>query len=308
MQSSCPDMNPMKNCCPEPTSQSIMDAGVLAVLRESQIFQTFFTAVSAFTGLRLALVSPDQWPPCRNPDGCKNPFCAFLLASGGNCEACCHSLQQGESIEPQTISCLGNLEETAVPVVLDGKIIGRLTIGPFLYEVSHHQKVRNLRQTLLKVPAIGKRVQTKYLRERVLSRTEYASLVRLLQVLATDLASHVILVGKGSTENPCVARAKEFVARNFSRPISLAEVARFANSNREYFCRLFKKSTGFTFSEYVRLIRVERAKALLRSSHSRITEIAHQTGFQSVSDFNRVFKTVTKMSPSAYKSRLASRT
>jgi AraC-like DNA-binding protein len=75
------------------------------------------------------------------------------------------------------------------------------------------------------------------------------------------------------------------------------EAARALDLNRFYFCKLFKKSTGLNFTEYVSRIRVEHARTLLINSNRRISEIAFEVGFQSLSTFNRVFKNVVGLSP-----------
>ena len=61
------------------------------------------------------------------------------------------------------------------------------------------------------------------------------------------------------------------------------------------------KATGLTFTEYLGRVRVEKAKQLLLNPHLRISEIAYDVGFQSLTHFNRVFHQVTGKSPSAYR-------
>jgi AraC-like DNA-binding protein len=68
-----------------------------------------------------------------------------------------------------------------------------------------------------------------------------------------------------------------------------------------YFCKLFKKATGLTFTEYLGRVRIEKAKALLLNPHLRISEIAYDVGFQSLTHFNRVFRQVTGRSPTAFR-------
>jgi len=71
-----------------------------------------------------------------------------------------------------------------------------------------------------------------------------------------------------------------------------------------YFCKIFKKTTGMTFTGYLARVRVEKVKNLMLNPHKRISEVAYETGFQSLSQFNRVFRRLAGESPSEYRERL----
>lgn len=71
-----------------------------------------------------------------------------------------------------------------------------------------------------------------------------------------------------------------------------------------YFCKLFRKVTGTTFTEFVSRTRVEKTKNLLLNPNLRISEIAYEVGFQSLTHFNRVFKTVVGESPTGHRGHL----
>jgi len=71
-----------------------------------------------------------------------------------------------------------------------------------------------------------------------------------------------------------------------------------------YFCKVFKTATGLTFTNYVARARIERTKQLLLNPHMRISEAAYEAGFQSLSQFNRVFRRVAGESPSTYRGHL----
>jgi AraC-like DNA-binding protein len=64
---------------------------------------------------------------------------------------------------------------------------------------------------------------------------------------------------------------------------------------------MFKKATGLTFTDYLSRVRVEKAKALLLNPHLRISEIAYDVGFQSLTHFNRMFRKIVGESPTAYR-------
>ena len=72
----------------------------------------------------------------------------------------------------------------------------------------------------------------------------------------------------------------------------------------QHFRKMFSKVTGMPFSRYVSCVRVERAKNLLLNRHNRVSEIAFEIGFQSLTHFNRKFKNLTGQSPTEYRRHL----
>jgi AraC-like DNA-binding protein len=65
--------------------------------------------------------------------------------------------------------------------------------------------------------------------------------------------------------------------------------------------------TGINFTDYVARLRIERARNLLLNPNLRISEIAFEVGFQSLTHFNRVFKRILGESPTEYRSHLAAK-
>ena len=77
------------------------------------------------------------------------------------------------------------------------------------------------------------------------------------------------------------------------------------NTSKFYFCKMFKKATGINFTDYLSRVRTERAKNLLLNPNLRVSEIAYEVGFQSLTHFNRVFKRILGRSPTDYREQLA---
>ena len=92
----------------------------------------------------------------------------------------------------------------------------------------------------------------------------------------------------------------DYIEENFESPITLEETAKILNINKDYFCRLFKKTTGVNLWEYINFVRITKAEELLKTDMS-ISEIAYKTGFSSLSYFNKVLKKQKKYTPSFYK-------
>lgn len=93
-----------------------------------------------------------------------------------------------------------------------------------------------------------------------------------------------------------------FVMEHFREPIRLHTVADLAYMTPNSFCRFFKKRTNKTFSRFLLELRIAHACQLLRgSSEMPIYEIAEVSGFKSLANFNRKFKTIKRSTPSEYR-------
>jgi AraC-like DNA-binding protein len=103
-------------------------------------------------------------------------------------------------------------------------------------------------------------------------------------------------------------KARKFIKEHSTEELSLSKVAKAANISRTHLSEKFKQITGTNFVEYVARARFEKACELLRDVDLRVSEIAFAVGFQSLSQFNRVFKKFSGKSPSAYRAIYSRRT
>jgi AraC-like DNA-binding protein len=102
-------------------------------------------------------------------------------------------------------------------------------------------------------------------------------------------------------------KARKFIQEHSAEELSLTKVAKAANISRNHLSEKFKQVTGTNFVEYIAWTRFEKACDLLRNSNLRISEIAFAVGFQSLSQFNRVFKKLSEESPTQYRTASAKR-
>ena len=101
-----------------------------------------------------------------------------------------------------------------------------------------------------------------------------------------------------------VRKAREYIMKNRANSLSLKEVAKASGAGAFHFCKVFKKTTGLTFSDYVSRVRLEDAKAGLLNPNRQVGEIAYDVGFQSLTQFNRVFKRIFGQSPTQFRAHL----
>ena len=104
-----------------------------------------------------------------------------------------------------------------------------------------------------------------------------------------------------------ILKARNFIHQHFTDQLSLSSVAKAAGISPGHLSEKFRQITGINFVDYVGRIRVERACARLANGDRRISEIAFDVGFQSLSQFNRVFKKIRGKSPTEYRSALLER-
>jgi AraC-like DNA-binding protein len=99
-----------------------------------------------------------------------------------------------------------------------------------------------------------------------------------------------------------VASIYNYIIQNYNKPLTLEEVAEQAYMTPHAFCRYFKKHTRYTLVSFLNKVRINEAcKLLMSGSHNGIAAIAYSCGFNSITNFNRVFKSITGKSPRNYK-------
>ncbi|MGO4108335.1 response regulator transcription factor [Paenibacillus sp. YAF4_2] len=96
--------------------------------------------------------------------------------------------------------------------------------------------------------------------------------------------------------------AVTFVTTHFRDKLQLKELAEQFRLNPVYLGQQFKRVTGYCFNDYVHLQRIKEAKKLLLRTDLKVSVIASELGYHSTEYFGSVFKSLTKVSPSAYKS------
>ncbi len=99
-------------------------------------------------------------------------------------------------------------------------------------------------------------------------------------------------------------KARQFIDKHSDEELSLKQVAKAVNMSPNYLSEKFKQVTEVNFVKYVARTRYRKARALLQNVDLRISEIAFATGFQSLSQFNRVFKKLSGKSPTEYRAAL----
>jgi AraC-like DNA-binding protein/ligand-binding sensor protein len=281
-------------------------------LRRSKLFRSYEQVFSEATGLALTLRPVDYWQLEHQGKKNENPFCAMLAERPATLSVCLQAHQDiidHTGLIPHTVTCPFGLTETAIPVKLGAQIIGYLRIGQVLRHTPAKSDSSKVSRELERhgVRFIGK-IRKAWEKTPMIPPEKYNAIVRLLAFFADQLSafSNQLVVEKNNAEPPLVLKAREYIDKHKAEEISLADVAKAAGASVFHFCKVFHKSTGLKFTDYVARVRLEDARNRLLNPNLRVSEIAYDVGFQSLTQFNRTFKRVFGQSPSEFRQRLSS--
>lgn len=108
-------------------------------------------------------------------------------------------------------------------------------------------------------------------------------------------------------EEAMIKKGIDFINQHFDQPLSLSEVASHSGMSYSWFSRLFKKVSRYNFKEYLTLVRLNKARTLLRDTRIPITEISHSCGFQEHKYLIAAFNKYCGLTPTDYRKRYFSR-
>lgn len=267
------------------------------------------------TGVTLKVVPPDAGGHRPAAQGTENLFCAILASTPTTCGPCQQTEERAcrnaaNKRTTQQLYCHAGMTVLAVPVILDTRHIATLLSG----QIFRREPTERDFNLILKSfdgdlpPDWVKKLRKAYFDTPVLTAERFQAAVQLVEVFAqylSDSANRLAIAG--SDEDPeVVARAKEFVRTHAEETITLTQVVQHVHVSRFYFCKLFKKATGVTLTEYITRVRIEKAKTLLNDRSRRISEVVFASGFGSVPQFNSVFKRHVGLAPTEYRATLLS--
>ena len=283
-------------------------ADIIQRISKSDIYRDYERAFSDATELPVALRPTEIWRFALEGKRYQNPFCAMLAKTNRTCAACLETQKRMQDMPgegPKTVTCFAGLCDTAVPVRAGDKLIGYLQTGQVALRKPNAVQFNRITQQLFDWGVTVDLTQLKdaYYRSRTLAPQQYTAMVKLLEIFATHISTlaNEIVVQEDETESPMIRRARAYIHANQADLIDLDQVAKAMHVSTFYFCKMFKKATGLTFTDYLSRVRVAKAKTLLLNPHLRISEIAYDVGFQSLTHFNRMFRKVVGESPTSYR-------
>lgn len=224
-------------------------------------------------------------------------FCAKMKASPNGYRRCfyCRNSAIRKALESKEAFgglCINGIYEYTRPVVMDGNVICVIFIGNIAPEISMREKFyKNVGDNKWLLPTLEENFTPESC-ERVGEIIE--SYVRMIMELSKEN-------GDNTDFDPLIENLKSYIEANLEYDIDISLIADIFHYNEKYLGRLFKKRTGFSFSEWLNKRRIERGRKMLLSSKDSIISISSKIGFNNVTYFNRVFKKQYGVTPSEYR-------
>jgi len=277
-------------------------------LSDSRLYRDYKASFEKATGLPLMLRPLKAYRNAEDKVEAANDFCAIMARTNqgcANCRAVQRELEEKAQLGPGTLRCFAGLCDSAVPIRVGDELVAFLQTGQILlHQPNREEFTRTTRQLLAWGSEVNlKALEEAYFQTKVFDREQYDAMLRLLATFAEHLAtiSNSIELEAAEVEPTLVSNAKRYIRDRFNERISLDEAAQAVNASTRHFCKVFKQATGITFTDYLARVRVEKAKHLLRNPNLRVSEVAFETGFESISQFNRSFKRIVKMTPTDFR-------
>lgn len=281
-------------------------------LSQSEILQDYERAFAEVTGMPLEFrVAGKKRPGIRNKPKA-NAFCAQLSETDPGCKMCVdmqERLTDPEVSGTRSGFCAAGLTDAAVPVQVGDQILGYLSTGQVALRELTHEDFHRVMDWLKKGGAETdwEDLEKTFFETKVITRQQYDAVLKLLEVFSQHLsvAAEQIATQETHSEPPLVQKARKFIEEHQTEELALEDVAKAVNTSTFHFCKMFKRATGMTFTEYLALVRVGKAKKLLANPQMRISEVAFEAGFSSITHFNRTFRKLTGQSPTHFRKQVA---
>jgi len=245
-------------------------------------------------GQRDEAVSPSvSWPLCaalqKSPAGCR--FCAGMT----------QEVLEGAAEQPFGRMCDAGMWEQAVPVRAGGQTYGWLLFGRHFTnrpDAAARNRIRHLLDRI-GIPLAAATLEDLCDRTPVIAPEKHAAVIRMLESAARTLVASITdhLAPAGESMPTLVRRACHYAHQHLAHEMPMRDVARTCGVSVPHLCRVFHHATGLRFREYVGRLRVTRARDLLLGTDRPVTEIAFAVGFQTLSQFNRVYRKVHGCAP-----------
>lgn len=236
--------------------------------------------------------------------GGHSDFCRLINASPeghARCEACdaravekCLTARNAYSYRCHAGAC-----ETVLPVFESGTPIAYLVFGQLLDDSSMKQQWENAEKELGWYQGDLAELKEAFLRLRRFSPREMAAYAEILEALAQYIQQEGII---RSAEYSDLQKLEMYLDRHYMENLSLKRISADLHMGTTKLCTLSKKlSGGRTLTWLIAQRRVNAAKSLLLKSDEPVSSVAESVGFSDYNYFTKIFKSVTGITPSAYR-------
>ncbi|MDT0553543.1 AraC family transcriptional regulator [Urechidicola vernalis] len=202
--------------------------------------------------------------------------------------------------------------ESEVPSFMMTLFFSKFSFGNLFFELNEFRSLKKFfKQSEYGVKLTSNKDRLKELFLNLPKSTKLQRFILLFEIMQViiksdcdQISSFVYQKNYKDDEGKRMGDIYDFTFQHFSEPITLPQIASVANMTTNAFCKYFKQRTNKTYFQLLTEVRIEHScKLLTKDRDLSIAEIALQSGFQNISNFNRKFKSVKQMTPTSYKNR-----
>ncbi|MGM0567750.1 MAG: PocR ligand-binding domain-containing protein [Elusimicrobiota bacterium] len=239
----------------------------------------------------------------------RRPFCLQVKKSGfeDKCRQCDKKacLRVKKERKPVIYRCFAGLTEMAVPIMLNKKLIAIAMAGQVRTGDKNKINSSLKKETDLKTYI---RLKKSFNKIPLIKRKKLESYAQMLMLVVNYIfrKEHEVLLTKGklprsSGTGRIVDKTLKYIKKNYSGKIYLKDIAASVHVSQSYLSRVFSEETGFTISDYIKKMRLEKAVRLLKKTDRPIKEVAYMSGYEGLPYFYKLFKKHYKITPKTFR-------
>ncbi len=217
-----------------------------------------------------------------------------------NCDAL-NSNKAAKEKKGRYYLCHAGLYDVVVPIFIGSNHVGTFMGGQVLPEPPDEKNFSAFLEKVSSYNYDSQILRELYFKTPSMTKEQFEPVFELIQMFSEHFYELGSRLFEKSTGNADYDAVKEYIDHNFTRNPSLDEVAEKAGLSPNYFCKWFKDNNGLGYVEYKHQLCLEKAVRLLINTDHDISSIAYESGFTSITTFNRIFRQHYDCSPREYR-------
>ena len=276
-------------------------------LIESKEFIQFLNIVHSLTEIRIGLIScdGDVIKSFLSNNSNYNPLCQLIQESPRGltmCKKCDAESSMRAAGRRHGIHylCHAGLVDFTVPIYFASKHVASINGGQILNEAPSEKGFKEISQKVKSLGIDSRKLRKAYFESVYMSSEKIEHALELLSFFADYFCeiNYRLHIAHLSREPKSIQDAERFIENNYTDSnLTYEVVAEHVGLSPEYLSRLFKKSKGITYTNFLTMLRICHAKKLLIETSMPITQIAYRVGYNSQAYFDTVFRKSEKCTP-----------
>jgi AraC family transcriptional regulator, pdu and cob operon regulator len=269
-----------------------------------KILQDYHAILYKLTGVVIDFVSDTGEIMTLCPPEHYNPLCHYFRSVPCGVEACARADEENCTRAKATgkniiYECHAGLIDIVVPLFVNEQYIGCLTTGQILKSPPTLKSFAEFKDKVKALNLNEDKLKEYYFATNVMSAQQIEALVELLALAGNYIleSESKLLFLESVNEKKKILAARHYIEQNYQKKLTIEEIANCVFLSKSHFSHMFKKEVGISPINYLNRFRIDKAKELLQNTNNSITEIAANVGFQSLPHFNRIFKSLEKITP-----------